>query len=276
MSGTENLSSVKVGTDYEKFVQAIYQTLLNEDGLGTVKVEQNKTDLVGKSGCAHQLDVYWEFQLGGQTYRTAIECKAYASEVKIGNIRDFYGVLADVPNLNGIFVTLVGFQSGAKKYADHYGISLKELREPADEDYDGRIQKIHVKVHLVMAEIKALKPKINDTFLASLKEGEEIEATFNGTNYDPYLVDSKGGSVASYEEIREALPTTQTTALGMKTQLKFQDAHIRANDGRLIAIDHIDVEYDVLVDIEDIKILGKKIARAIIKDVKSGDVKFVS
>ena len=276
MSGIDKSSSVKVGNDYEKFVQAIYQTLLNEDGLGTVKVEQNKTDLVGKSGCAHQLDVYWEFQLGGQTYRTAIECKAYASEVKIGNIRDFYGVLADVPNLNGIFVTLVGYQSGAKKYADHYGISLKELKEPADEDYEGRIQKIHVNVHLVMADIKALKPKINDAFLANLKEGEEIEATFDGTNYDPYLVDSKGGSIASYEAMRQALPITQATALGMKAQLKFPGAHIRANDGRLIAIDHIDVEYDVLVDIEDIEILGKKIARAIIKDVKSGDVKFVT
>ncbi len=155
-------------------MQAIYQTLHDEDAFQNIKVEHNKTGLVGKSGCSHQIDVYWEFEVAGNIYRTAIECKAYASNVSIGKIRDFYGVLTDIPNLNGIFISLEGFQAGAKKYAEHYGIKLKELRAPKDSDMEGRIQSVHIRYHIVMAQIVKMKPKINDAFLITL--GKDVKS----------------------------------------------------------------------------------------------------
>jgi hypothetical protein len=269
------MSKVSDGTEYEKFVQAIYQTLHDEDGFQNIKVEHNKTDLVGKSGCSHQIDVYWEFEVAGNIYRTAIECKAYASNVSIGKIRDFYGVLTDIPNLNGIFVTLEGFQAGAKKYAEHYGIELKELRAPKESDMEGRIQNVHIRYHIIMAKIVKMTPKINDAFLVTLDKDEKLLSTFSGTTHDPYIINSAGQKLASYEDMRCDLPTTNETTHGLSTTLTYSDAHIRADDNRLIPIDHIDVEYDVYVDIKNSEVFGRELARAIIKDVKSGDMKFV-
>lgn len=39
----------------------------------------------------------------GVTHRVAIECKNYSSEVSVGKVRDFFGVLHDISNVNGIF-----------------------------------------------------------------------------------------------------------------------------------------------------------------------------
>jgi len=151
--GSPTVNNTAKGTAYEVFVQALYQTLHDADGFDDIKVERNKTDIVGRSGCAHQIDVYWEFKIAGQLYRTAIECKAFDGTVPIGRVRDFYGVLADVPGLQGIFVSLFGFQSGAKQYAEHYGIALKEMRPPTEEDREARIENFHLRIFVVIPEI---------------------------------------------------------------------------------------------------------------------------
>ena len=108
-------------TEYERFTQYIYQKLVNNDVLKPTKVLHN-TKLTGKSGCEHQIDVYWEYEIAGNKHQVAIECKNYDSLVPIGEVRDFHGVLTDLNNVNGIMVSKKGYQSGAKKYAEEYGI----------------------------------------------------------------------------------------------------------------------------------------------------------
>lgn len=71
-----------------------------------------------------------EYEIAGVKHKIAIECKNYSNTVPVGKVRDFYGVLADLNNVAGIMATKVGSQEGAKDYASHYGISLKELRTP--------------------------------------------------------------------------------------------------------------------------------------------------
>jgi predicted helicase len=171
-----DVTNVEKGTEYEQFVQDVYQAIVSAEGVENIKVEHN-IQLEGNSGCEHQIDVYWEFRLAGQTYKTAIECKAYNQSVSIGKIRDFYGVLVDVPGLTGIFATLVGYQSGAKKYAEHYGISLKELREPTDADWQGRVQDINLNLHVVKVQVKSFQPRVAPAFLATLKADERSPAS---------------------------------------------------------------------------------------------------
>ena len=101
------------GTQYESLTRDVYDALLRSEGVDTVEVRHD-TNVVGRSGCAHQIDVYWEFRLGGVLFRTAIECKRYADNLEIGRVRDFYAALADIGNIQGIIVTTVGYQSGAK------------------------------------------------------------------------------------------------------------------------------------------------------------------
>lgn len=51
-------------TEYEKLVQDIYQTL-HKSEFNTINVEHNRK-VAGKSGCHHQIDVYWEFEMVGK------------------------------------------------------------------------------------------------------------------------------------------------------------------------------------------------------------------
>ena len=125
-------------TEFELFTRHIYQKLVNNDVLKPTLVQHN-VKLKGKSGCEHQIDVYWEYEIAGSKHRVAIECKNYNSQVEVGNVRDFKGVLDDLNNVNGIIVSAQGYQSGAKKYAEEYGISLKELRAPNWNDTIGEI-----------------------------------------------------------------------------------------------------------------------------------------
>ena len=61
-------------TEFERFTQRIYQKLVNNDVLKPTKVQHN-VKLKGKSGCEHQIDVYWEYEIAGNMHRVAIECK---------------------------------------------------------------------------------------------------------------------------------------------------------------------------------------------------------
>ena len=127
-------------TEYEKFAQEIYQGLLNEEIIKAIQVQHN-VKLRGKSGQLHQVDVYWEYELAGVNHKVAIECKNYNKPVSVGKVRDFYSVLSDLNNVNGIMVTKVGYQKGAKEFAAHYGINLKELRLPnKEESIIGRLE----------------------------------------------------------------------------------------------------------------------------------------
>ena len=139
--------------EYELLTKEIYQTLLNAEGLKTIDVCHN-VKVKGKA-FEHQIDVYWEYEIAGIKHKVAIECKNYNTEVSVGKVRDFYGVLADIGNVSGIMVTKIGFQKGAKEYAQHYGINLKELREPTDTDWSGRIRSVNFIIQILEPVVKA-------------------------------------------------------------------------------------------------------------------------
>ena len=115
--------------EYEKFAQEVYQELVNADVVKSTEVRHD-IKILGKSGQKHQIDVYWEYEIAGVLHKVAIECKNYNKPVPVSKVRDFYGVLSDLNNVSGIMVTKIGYQEGAKKIGNHYGISLKELRTP--------------------------------------------------------------------------------------------------------------------------------------------------
>lgn len=274
-SSTKSASKTAQGTSYEKFVQGLYQTLHDADGFEHVNVEHNKS-VTGRSGCTHQIDVYWEFKIAGQSYMTAIECKAYSSAVSIGRVRDFYGVLADVPNLQGVFVSLLGFQSGAKQYASHYGINLKEIREPSDEDWDGRVENIHLRLIVIEPRITAIKPDVTQDYLNTLGPDEVVEMDFSGTTADSFVVDQAGIHVASLEEIRQKIPTNKEPESGLTATVPFPDCYYNSSTRGLVPINSVTVRYDVHVDVEQADLFGKAAAEAIMKDIKSNELTFFS
>ena len=120
-------------TEYERFTQEVYKQLLNCRHLNNANVQHN-IKLEGRSGCKHQIDVYWEYEKDGVKHRVAIECKNYNRRVYKEKVCAFNGVLIDLDGVEGIMVSKKGFQSGAKLYAKECGISLQELREPEGEE----------------------------------------------------------------------------------------------------------------------------------------------
>lgn len=147
------------GKSYEEFVRSLYQAILQSEELGfggqrNIDVEINKI-LIDTNGIKRQFDIYWEYSLGGLTYKTVIECKDYNSKVSIEKIDALQGKLSDFPNLRGIFATKKGYQSGAEKKAIEKDIDLLIVREQNDSDWtdiDGQplVREIHIQMNAIL------------------------------------------------------------------------------------------------------------------------------
>lgn len=130
----------KEAIEYEMLARAIYEAILQREGVNNVNVQHN-VQLAGRSGVKHQVDVFWEFRQAGVLHRVLIECKNYSSNLTLEKARNFFAVLHDVGNCSGIIVTRTGFQSGVTDFCKFYGINLKLLRKPTDADWQGRVKK---------------------------------------------------------------------------------------------------------------------------------------
>ena len=135
------------GIPYEKLVQHIYQQIVNCDGIDTIEVQHDVT-LKGKT-TSHQIDVYWEFALGGNLYRTIIQAKDWATKVKQEQMLTFKAVLDDLPNgTKGIFIAKTGYQSGAIDVANANGIPIYTFRPATEENWNGQIPMIQAALRL--------------------------------------------------------------------------------------------------------------------------------
>lgn len=269
------MSAYTKGKNYEQFVQNIYHATLLEEGYSNIVVELNKTDLVSLKGVTHQIDIYWEFEVAGNRYRTAIECKDHASPIPIGKIRDFNSVLMDYPGLYGIFVSTNGFQRGAVHFAEKSGITLKEIREPRDEDFDGRIKEIHLTSNVVTTNITRFELVPTKSFLATIPKDGQVALVFEGTNYDPMIFDKDGNPIASHADIQNSLPTDQTAEIGKKWRWQKTGAHFRTPEGALIPLEFVYFEYDVLVSSVTSISRAQDMVRGVIKDIQTGNLRFI-
>lgn len=262
-------------TEYEKLGQDIYQTLHTSE-FNTIKIEHNKK-VAGKSGCHHQIDVYWEFQMVGETHRVAIECKNYSSEVEIGRIRDFFGVIYDIGNVKGILVTKVGCQSGAKQFADYYGISLKEIRIPIEEDWKGRVKTIKLNLCALIADVKKREIIYDYEWLLknnNLTEEEINSITTSGYSNEILIYDSSSKIITDFYRMEADLPYEWKEARALEYSYEFEDGFIDTLKIGRIKIKSVKFTYDVLLTTEQVVSDGEAIAKAILKDVKTGSIKF--
>src|SRR6266446_6849038 len=117
-------------TDYELLVRELFQSLHDQDYVPNIVIEHD----VVKQGLktTHQIDVYWEFELVGITYRTVVQAKNWAKPVDQGELLKFAAVLGDLPGQpRGIIVTANGYQEGALEVANKCGIKVYEFKEEA-------------------------------------------------------------------------------------------------------------------------------------------------
>lgn len=272
-------------TEFELFTQWVYQRLVNNDVLKPTKVQHN-VKLKGKSGCEHQIDVYWEYEIAGNLHRVAIECKNYDSLVPIGKVRDFQGVLADLNNVNGIMVSRKGYQEGAKKYADQYGISLKELRSPNyGETVIGKIDIVtHVDLRrtlFLVDEDWALEKGINmERYRQRLNairfpNNEEWTKTSHiplQTDED-IIRDFKGEQISSLKELEEQLHEEELNCAPVT--FSFENAYIAVHGVGPVKIKEVRYEYKIKDEVRSIAIDAGAFVMAILKDAQSNETNYV-
>jgi hypothetical protein len=128
--------------EYEALTKKTYEAIL-----GNIDVRHN-VKVRGRSGVEHQIDVFWEFRQAGVTHRVLIECKNHASNLTMEKARNFHSVVQDIGNCIGIMVTKTGYQSGAADYCRAYGLQMKVLRSPTEEDWDGRLRELTFRQHV--------------------------------------------------------------------------------------------------------------------------------
>ena len=128
---------INTGKAYELFVARLQQAILSSENIAAhekIVVETDKK-LIDNCGIERQFDIFWEYQLGGFTYKTVIECKDYDSKVSVDKIDALIGKVQDLPDLRAVFATKKGYQYGAKVKAENNKIDLLIVREQNDSDW---------------------------------------------------------------------------------------------------------------------------------------------
>lgn len=278
------LKIMNEGAEYEKFTQEIYNEILKNQSVKNIDVKHN-VKLVGKSGQRHQIDVYWEYQYDNTTFKIAIECKNYNHTVSIGKVRDFFGALYDLEDVKGIMVTNKGYQEGAKKYGEYYGIDLMELREP--EDGEAIVAEttltIDCSVRHRLFLIDEDWAKEHDLNIQSYKQrldwlcspvcGKWINATHIPlTTKEDKIRNSEGKVIVDIRKLEDELPKKSKQDDGYV--YPFEDAYVKTEWGD-IKIKEVKFEYENHTEIKQFKIDAQNITKAILKNAINKEVLFV-
>lgn len=270
--------------EYEKFTQEIYNEILKNLYVKNIEVKHN-VKLTGKSGQKHQINVYWEYQYDNTTFKIAIECKNYNHTVSIGKVRDFFGVLYDLEDVKGIMVTKKGYQEGAKKFGEHYGIDLMELREPEEGEaivaettltIDSSVRHRLFQVDEDWAKehdlnIQSYKQRLD--WLCSPVCGKWINATHIPlTTKEDKIRNSKGEIIADIRKLEDKLP--ENSKQDDDYVYPFEDAYVKTEWGD-IKIKEVKFEYENYAETRQIKIDAQNITKAILKNAINKEVQLI-
>jgi len=264
-----------INIEYELLTKEIFETLLKDDGV-TVNVQHN-VEIQGKA-FKHQIDIYWEYQIAGIIHKVAIECKNYDSNVSVAKVRDFFGVLTDIGTVNGIMVSKNGFQKGAKEFAEYYGINLRELREPIDKDWNGRIKTIQINMNIVTTRVKSRKFNIDEKWVKEnieLSNNGDYPYEISGMANDIWITDGNGNRIKNIYQLDNDLPRNWEYEENIQHIYKFEDGYLEVEKYGKIKLISIEYVYDVIKgELKPIVIDGTASAKAILKDAITGEIKF--
>lgn len=273
-------------TEYERFTQETYRQLSQATKVNTIDVKHN-VKLEGKSGQKHQIDVYWEYIKNGETFRVAIECKNYSRRILLEKVCAFKGVLDDLEGLSGIMVSKVGFQKGAKKYAQVYGIALKELRTPRyGETIIGEIENhIHCEIRYTLFHVDEEWAEKNGIDLERYRKRMSLIFSSRTELWDsmPFisidrkddiLRDEKGREVASLKKLEKQIPDHPTK--DFPYVFKFENAFLESRYFGPVKVCAVKFDYNIQDKTQIMRLDAGDLVKAILKDAQSDETDFVA
>ena len=212
------------GESYENFVKSLHEALLHLETLGiqkNIKIEMRKK-ITDNCGIDREFDLYWEYELGGITYKTVIECKDYNSAVSVEKIDALIGKIKDLPDLKPVFATKIGYQSGAQKKAEQNKIDLLIVRKPLDSDWvdeQGKplINKIEITFHIGKpAKITSFIPKVSANVFRELNGNTSF--SLSGNNNEIFIND--GEKSITWLDLENTLPLLHKDEFGQFEEIK--------------------------------------------------------
>ena len=176
---------------YEETVKDIYEKL----GESNIEILGWGPDckVRGRSGVNHQIDVLTSLSDGIHSRRTAIECKFWSSKVSKDAVAKLSGIIEDARIEKGVIVSRLGFTPDAVAFAKDKNIGLVELREPVDEDWQGRIRTIHINMQITAPEVYGYE------FIWGNTEGQGKEFQISALTSDILIHTSDGNSTSLHE-----------------------------------------------------------------------------
>ena len=273
-------------TYYELFTREFYLQLSQAAKVNAANIQHN-VKMVGKSGQKHQIDVYWEYEKDGKTHHVAIECKNYRRRITLEKVCAFKGVLDDLEGVSGIMVSKVGFQKGAKKYAQQYGISLKELRAPGNgETIIGEIKNhFHTGIRYTLFWIDEDWAAKNSFDIERYRKRLSLIFTsraelWNSPPYiyldrkDDVLKDESGNMITSLKELEKRMPDHPTDDFPFV--FKFDEAFLESCYFGQVKILEVLYDYNVTDETKTIALDAGDLVKAILKDAQSNETDFVA
>jgi len=175
---------------YEEVTKNIYETLGKQTAVkivghgGAFKVK-------GKSGIEHQIDILTSHSDGIHEYLTDIECKYWNQKIDKETVMKVDSIVKDCNFNKGIIVSKLGFTPDTEKYAKFVNIGLVILREPIDEDWEGRTKTI-------VLEIQAHVPHVTRFENMVIEAYRNISGPVQTDRYFYILTDGKKRTIKDY------------------------------------------------------------------------------
>ena len=232
------------GKKYEKFVSNLQQALLDSEKCikqKNIKIELNKK-IIDNFGIEREFDLYWEYEIGGLSYKTVIECKDYKSKITIEKIDALIGKIRDTPDLKAVVATKIGYQKGAITKAKKNKIDLLIVREQNNSDWEDKdgnpyIKEINAKLPLLFpAKIIKFIPIVDVNWL---KENTDIDTNNNSFRYstrnDKIIIENldKNEKYSLFELSNKLTPSNYKNYGHFEKEEKFKNAYIYFDDKKL-------------------------------------------
>jgi hypothetical protein len=136
-------------------------------GITTLRLARNV--LMSGRATENRIDVLWEFEPApGRLVRLLFECRSYTRRINQQALNSWRSVVDDVsePGVEtvGVMVTSTGYQSGAQRVADSYGIVILELRAPTAGDLANRWRSAWIKLVVRMPQVTDLTVNATEQF----------------------------------------------------------------------------------------------------------------
>ncbi len=239
----------KSGTPYELFVQKIQQAIIDAEKYlqyKNIKVEHD-CKLIDTCGIERQFDLYWEYELGGFTYKNIIECKDYEYGVPIEKVDALIGKMHDFPNIRAILATRVKYQDGAVKKAIAHNIDIIVVRDE-DIEKDWKAPDGTPLVRTLKFDIKFILPVTIKRFQPILDKDWAIENNINSFHINDFANEifindlAKGIKISLYD-YENSLKRNEGEGIIESTHVDtFENAFLETNTGR-VKIKAIEIDY---------------------------------